>query len=73
MIENELDIPVSVQKLRWGFPPKELLAPEDPAAPLPLSHGERVSVERVGGAKGVASNKPQYPSIPPPDRGDKGD
>ncbi|XP_019851334.1 PREDICTED: deubiquitinating protein VCIP135-like isoform X2 [Amphimedon queenslandica] len=73
MIEKELGIPLSQQKLRWGFPPKELLAPEDPRAPLPLSHGERVSVERVGGAKGGASDIPQYPSIQPPEREKKGD
>lgn len=65
MIERELDIPASEQKLRWGFPPKELLAPEDPGAPLPLSHGERVSVERIGGAKGGAYDKQQYSSIQP--------
>lgn len=47
MIEQELGIPSEQQKLRWGFPPKELCRPEDPSTPLPLSHGERISVERM--------------------------
>lgn len=47
MIEQELGIPPLQQKLRWGFPPKELCPSEDPSSPLALSHGERVSVEKI--------------------------
>ena len=54
MIEQELGIPPLEQKLRWGFPPKELCPSEDPSSPLALSHGERVSVERIAS---VTSNE----------------
>ena len=70
LIEQELGIPVHQQKLRWGFPPKELLPPEDHTSPLPLSHGERVSVERLGG--GPSNTELQYPVIPPPTRSEEG-
>jgi hypothetical protein len=55
MIENELDIPSSQQKLRWGFPPRELTQPDDPLSPLPLTHGEKVSVERIAPSIPVTS------------------
>ena len=48
MIENQLSIPVPNQRLRWGFPPKELHPSEDPSSPFKLSHGECVSVEWAG-------------------------
>lgn len=51
MIEDELGVPSNCQRLRWGFPPKELRPSED-NAPLTLSHGERVSVEWVGHPSG---------------------
>ena len=40
---------MNCQRLRWGFPPKELRpSEEESSSPLSLSHGERVSVEWVG-------------------------
>lgn len=61
MIQDELGIPCNCQRLRWGFPPKELHPSED-NTPLCLSHGERVSVEwvgrTVGGAKRLKEERP---------------
>ena len=38
-------IPVERQKLRSGFPPRELHCPEDPTQPVALVNGEKVSVD----------------------------
>ena len=38
-------VPPSRQKLRLGFPPRELVAPSDPAAPVALANGDKVSLE----------------------------
>lgn len=38
-------IPPERQKLRSGFPPRELLPPADPTHPVNLTNGEKVSVE----------------------------
>lgn len=39
------------QRLRWGFPPKELRPSADPTHPVELTNGERVSVDVVAGAE----------------------
>ena len=49
-------IPVEQQRLRWGFPPKEL-RPSDPTHPVELTNGERVSVDVVAGAEGVGNKR----------------
>ena len=38
-------IPRQRQKLRSGFPPRELLPPVDPTQPVELHNGEKVSVD----------------------------
>lgn len=38
-------IPAEQQRLRWGFPPKELRPSTDPTHPVELTNGERVSVD----------------------------
>ncbi|CAB4042378.1 deubiquitinating VCIP135, partial, partial [Paramuricea clavata] len=43
----ELGIPNERQKIRYGFPPRVLKAPEDEHATLPLTNGDRVSVEEL--------------------------
>ena len=45
-------IPPEQQRLRWGFPPRELRPSADPTHPVELTNGERVSVDVV-------------PSLPP--------
>lgn len=47
MIEKELGIPEKKQKIRYGFPPKELKPPERDGVLLPLTHGDRVSVAEI--------------------------
>ncbi|XP_013409530.1 deubiquitinating protein VCIP135 [Lingula anatina] len=46
-ISTELHIPPTSQRIRYGFPPRELHPPEDgkEEEPLPLQHGDRVTVE----------------------------
>ncbi|KAM9307851.1 deubiquitinating protein VCPIP1 [Gastrophryne carolinensis] len=46
-IAKELDIPPYLQCIRYGFPPRELLPPKDGMEnePVPLQHGDRVTVE----------------------------
>lgn len=46
-INQELQIPVSKQTIKYGFPPKELRTPtpEHENDPLPLYHGDRITVE----------------------------
>lgn len=56
MIEDELGIPSNCQRLRWGFPPKEL-RPSENDEPLTLSHGERVSVEWTGHTSGSSTKR----------------
>ena len=40
-------IPAEQQRLRRGFPPRELRPSEDPTHPVELTNGERVSVDVV--------------------------
>ncbi|XP_032815417.1 deubiquitinating protein VCPIP1 isoform X2 [Petromyzon marinus] len=51
-VEREFGIPVTEQRIRFGFPPRELSAPApgDEDRPLPLQHGERISVESLAPA-----------------------
>ena len=50
-------IPPEKQRLRSGFPPRELKPPsDDPSLPVELANGERVSVDVIGPVKGVASD-----------------
>ena len=46
-IEKELGIPPAQQKIRYGFPPRELLPPDPDHQdePVPLQHGDRVTVD----------------------------
>lgn len=48
-IERELGIPASQQKIRHGFPPRELHPPESGKEndPVPLQHGDKVMVEQL--------------------------
>ena len=48
-IERELGIPAGQQKVRHGFPPKELHPPESGKEnePVPLQHGDKVMVEKL--------------------------
>lgn len=50
-IQAELGIPKERQKIRYGFPPRELKPPEEEHAVLPLTHGDRVSVEELPDVK----------------------
>ena len=58
-IEKELGIPPTQQKIRFGFPPRELQPPDvgSESEPVPLQHGDRVTVECL---------KPAQP-LPQPD------
>jgi len=38
-------VPPSRQKLRSGFPPRELVAPSDPTLPVALANGDKVSLD----------------------------
>lgn len=40
-------IPAHLQKLRSGFPPRELCPPSDPSQPVSLANGDKVSVEKL--------------------------
>ncbi len=53
-------IPASRQKLRSGFPPRELLPPDDPTRPLDLANGEKVSVDVIAPLEEVS---PATPSL----------
>ncbi|XP_071853755.1 deubiquitinating protein VCPIP1-like isoform X2 [Apostichopus japonicus] len=46
-INQELQIPIFRQTIKYGFPPKELRTPtpEHENDPLPLHHGDRITVE----------------------------
>ncbi|XP_071795965.1 deubiquitinating protein VCPIP1-like [Asterias amurensis] len=48
-IEMELNVKADSQKIRYGFPPKELTAPIEgqESEPVPLQNGDRVTVEVV--------------------------
>lgn len=63
MIEEQLGVPTNQQRLLSGFPPRELIPPEDPSAPLPLSNGERVSVQFVGGSQPMATEDSTATSV----------
>lgn len=47
-------IPLERQKLRSGFPPRELHPPSDPSQPVALANGERVSVDILPASTPVA-------------------
>ncbi len=51
-------IPLERQKLRSGFPPRELHPPSDPSQPVALVNGEKVSVDILPA--------PPTPSLTPP-------
>ncbi|XP_070565133.1 LOW QUALITY PROTEIN: deubiquitinating protein VCPIP1-like [Ptychodera flava] len=46
-IEQELLVPAERQKLKYGFPPRDLKAPEEGKddEPVPLQHGDKVMIE----------------------------
>ncbi|KPP74545.1 deubiquitinating protein VCIP135-like [Scleropages formosus] len=48
-IAKEFSVPPAQQCIRYGFPPKELLPPKEgqEKEPLPLQHGDRVTVETL--------------------------
>ncbi|KAM4687953.1 deubiquitinating protein VCPIP1 [Discoglossus pictus] len=50
-IAKQLDIPPYLQCIRYGFPPKELMPPKEGMEnePVPLQHGDRVTVEILKG------------------------
>ncbi|KAE8598926.1 hypothetical protein XENTR_v10016992 [Xenopus tropicalis] len=50
-IAKELAIPPHLQSIRYGFPPKELVPPKEGLEnePVPLQHGDRVTVEILKG------------------------
>ena len=69
-------IPAEQQRLRAGFPPKELKPGDDPTCPVELVNGERVSVDivNIGVAMGGAMGKettptPSMSEAPPTRRG----
>jgi len=47
MINSSVNVPPHRQKIRIGFPPKELKPPpeSDKDKPIPLQHGEKIVVE----------------------------
>ncbi|XP_035209303.1 deubiquitinating protein VCIP135-like, partial [Stegodyphus dumicola] len=46
-IMKEFHIPVASQRIKWGFPPKDLQASCDTNQMLPLKHGDRLIVEKI--------------------------
>ena len=44
-IRQQFDIPTGKIRIRYGFPPKELLFHDNPDEVLPLQHGEKLLVE----------------------------
>ena len=44
-------IPACKQKLRSGFPPRELVPPDDPSLPVDLADLEKISVDIVTGTE----------------------
>ena len=52
-------IPAERQRLRSGFPPKELKPGSDPAHPLELTNGERVSVDIIETKQDTPPPKPK--------------
>ncbi|CAH1785484.1 unnamed protein product [Owenia fusiformis] len=65
-ISLELDIPKHRQKIRSGFPPKVLQAPDEnhQMEPLALQHGDRVSVEILPDPEAIRSSN-EFPTSPP--------
>ncbi|KAM5157662.1 deubiquitinating protein VCPIP1 [Mantella aurantiaca] len=63
-IAKELDIPPYLQCIRYGFPPKELLPPKDgfENEPVPLQHGDRVTVEILKAKDKPAQQMPSHSS-----------
>ncbi|XP_006006858.1 deubiquitinating protein VCPIP1 [Latimeria chalumnae] len=54
-IAKEFNVPSHLQCIRYGFPPKELLPPKEGMEndPVPLQHGDRVTVEVLKENKSV--------------------
>lgn len=61
------------QRLRWGFPPKELRPSSDPTHPVELTNGERVSVDVVAGVEGVGKKTKGAENVAPKRRGAEGE
>ncbi|KFM70618.1 Deubiquitinating protein, partial [Stegodyphus mimosarum] len=59
-IMKEFCIPVASQRIKWGFPPKDLQASCDTNQMLPLKHGDRLIVEKI---KSNEAAKPLSSSI----------
>ena len=47
LISEQTTVPPERQKLRTGFPPKELKQPENNDEIVPLNHGDKISVEII--------------------------
>ena len=45
LIAENVDVPPHCQRLRAGFPPKELKQPENTKEFIPLHHGDKINVE----------------------------
>lgn len=45
LIAEQVTVPPVRQRLRTGFPPKELKQPENAEQTIPLLHGDKISVE----------------------------
>ncbi|XP_064634580.1 deubiquitinating protein VCPIP1-like isoform X2 [Lineus longissimus] len=58
-IASELNIPLDKQKIRHGFPPKELAPPSEGKEnePLVLQHGDKLAVEILPGEKPLQPTK----------------
>ncbi|XP_048832791.1 deubiquitinating protein VCPIP1 [Brienomyrus brachyistius] len=63
-IAEEFAVPPAQQCIRHGFPPKELLPPKEgqEEEPLPLQHGDRVSVETLKDPREKSSPAPAAPA-----------
>ena len=46
-LESELNVAPQRQRIKHGFPPRELVAPSEDKQdePLPIQHGDRLTVE----------------------------
>lgn len=60
-VEGMFGIVVARQQLKSGFPPRELRAPDRPDCPLPLGHGDRITVE-VAREPAAELHVPQEPA-----------
>ena len=46
-LDKEFSVPAARQRIKHGFPPRELQAPSSELAeePLPINHGDRITLE----------------------------